>query len=589
MGLLDGFLSLRDDTNKVPDKTMVDGTAVNKEEEPTDSLDDSELLELAKGWESTWIKETKELKTSQEENRKYWLGNQNNNETIDGKGVSTDNRIFMALETFLPIATRQNPDPVVDGGDNEQAKEVANATKNMLVYQADQQRLKLKIKSVVRNWALDLLGVMKIGWDAEIDDIETLVIKTKNIILDPDASVCEGVEYNGKYIGEIKKDSASGMIKDFPKHKALITKRVDGKLGTKLQYQEWWTQDMVFWRFQDTILDRSDNPHWNEETTEEVVDKYGIMQSVPQKGMNHFKKKRMPYIFLSIFNTGDHPWDDTNLIQQNLPLQDVVDKRMKQIDKNTDNLNGGAVFSGDHFTKEQATQAQKALRNGDGVWVPSGDVNTAYIRDSGASLPSDVFNNLQDTRNEIDNIFGTHGTTRGERGASETATGRLTLKQGDESRIGGGVSEYIEQYADMIFNWWVQMMYVYYDEERTGTVIGEEQKSETFKIQSSSFAIVDRLSVSVKEGSLIPKDDVTKRNEAIALWQANAISILDLYIALKVPDPKKSTERWIMQQTNPMALVQDVPQDPQEQLMQQLFAQQSPTGGVIGQAPPQVQ
>lgn len=574
MGLLDGILSLQDKTNKVSDETMVDGVAIQKEVEPEEGLSKSELLDLAKGWESAWIKGTKDLKKSQKENKDYWLGKQSNGKGVDisGKRKSIDNRIFMALETFLPIATRQNPDPIVEGDDSEESRKVADATKNMLVFQADEQRLKLKIKSATRNWAIDLLGVAKIGWDTEIDDIETTIVPSKNIILDPDATICEGVDYTGKYIGETKKDSAADLVEMFPEEKDFIEGLVEGKMGTKLQYQEWWTKDLVFWRLKERILDKSENPHWNDEEERETVDEFGNVVTERERGKNHFRKKKMPYVFLSIFNMGEHPWDDTNLIQQNIPLQDIINKRIEQIDVNTDNLNGGAVFSGDHFTQEQATQAQKAMRAGQGVWVPTGDVRAAYIRDNGASLPSDVFNNLVDTRNEIDNVFGTHGTTRGERGAGETATGRLTLKQGDESRIGGGISEYIEQFADEIFNWWVQMFYVYYDEAHSGTVIGAEQASEHFELKKEDFAQVKRLSVSVKEGSLVPKDDITKRNEAIQLWGAGAISILDLYIALKHPDPQKATERWILQQTNPTALIEGEGGTVQEQLVQQLQA-----------------
>src|SRR6185503_12476817 len=104
----------------------------------------------------------------------------------------------------------------------------------------------------------------------------------------------------------------------------------------------------------------------------------------------------------------------------------------------------------------------------------------------------------------------------------------------DESRI-GLISEYLEQVADEIFNWYVQLMYVYYDEPHTIAVLGQQMATQYFTLSQQDF--IGNLTVSVKEGSLIPKDSLTKRNEAIELWGAGAIDPITLFERLEDPNP----------------------------------------------------
>lgn len=555
---LAGWFSLASSTNKIDDKEFETKDGIIGEFAPELKLDidDKDLIKMKKGWIDKWVNATKTLQKIQERNEKYWLGQHFTDIEMSEAEPLVDNRLFSSLETFLPIATKQNPEPLVEGDDSEDGRELANKVKKMLVYLADVQVLKLKIKSATRNWALYHLGMLKVGWDNATNDIMVDALRPQRMILDPTATVEEGVNYTGKYIGERKKDTAADLVERFPKKEQFIKNLVRGKMGTDVQYIEWWTPDFLFWTLKDEILDKFKNPHWNydDEDLVQKVDEFGneVEEIVP--GVNHFLNRRMPYIPISIFNIGKHPWDDTSLMQQNISLQDMLNRRMRQIDRNIDNMNNGIVLSGDHFTREQAANAAGTLARGGALWVPHGDVNTAYKRDSGASLPADVFNNTVDTRNEIDNIFGTHGTTRGERGPTETATGRIVLKESDVSRIGGGITEYLEQAVDQVFNWWTQLMYVYYDEEHIATVVGTEQAREQIKLIKDDFVNVKKLTVSVKEGSLLPTDELTKRNEAIELWGAGAISIIDLYKALKVPDPKEAAKRWFQQQTDPASL-----------------------------------
>ncbi len=478
-----------------------------------------------------------------------------------------DNAIYEALETFLPVATKRNPEPQTASDDTPEGKTLSDRVNRMLVYHADRLRMKLKLKRMTRYWALYFLGIAKIGWSEKENDLTFNVIRTQKIILDPEATIEEG-EYTGEYIGHIHQDTAANLARRFPKKEKTISERVKGHMGTMVGYTEWWTtSNMLFWTMEDEVLGKAKNPHWNETSTETQTDELGFEQETEAR--NHFASPKMPFVFLSIFNVGLHPHDDTSLVFQNLANQDLINKRKLQIDRNADNTNGGVVVSGDFFTKEEASQVANSRRRGGTIWVPSGDVTAAVQVMQPAQLPSFVYQDLVDSRQRLLDIFGVRGTTPSGLLNEQTVRGKIINRGSDESRIGGGISEYIEQVSDQIFNWFVQMMYVYYDETHTVPILGDQQAQQFISLRSTDFT--KKLTVSVKEGSLIPKDDLSQRNEAVDLWGAGALSPIDLFDKLEFPNPTQMAQRLFLWQNAPHLLFQGNP----EQGVQQVAAQQA--------------
>lgn len=566
MGFFDGFFSLSDNVNKVkagPDEETKEG-ALDLLPELKLSMDDKDLIDLKRDWEKLWNVAEPQIKKARDENENYWLGKHYSDveHRVSDLGGGedrplVDNKIFEALETFLPIATRQNPDPVVAADDTDEGKSLAEKVRKMHIYQADRLRLKLRIKRATRYWALYFLGVAKVGWSFNQKDITTEMIRPHKLILDPSATINDDMEYTGEFIGERKKEKASSLILKFPDKKKEIEEEVKGKMGTQVSYIEWWTDDFVFWTMKDEVLGKSKNPHWNEEADGETTDEFGNKQKTSVAGNNHFVVREKPYVFLSVFNLGLTPFDQTSLISQNLALQDVINKRQRQIDKNVDGMNGGWVVSGEMsgLNKEQATLAIAEARKGGGLYIESGNPNNAVVRMVGSSIPPDVFNQLADSRIEMQNVFGVAGSTAEGIKSEETVRGKIITRSGDASRIGGGISEYIEQFADRIYNWWTQLYYVYYTEEKTASIIGEERAREFITLVNTDLNI--ELTVSVKEGSMIPRDPLTERNEAVDLFSAGAMDLITLYEKLDHPNPRRAAERAFMQATAPKLLFQE--------------------------------
>jgi hypothetical protein len=528
----------------------------------TVDIEDSELLKLTRDWErewkTYWATEEKLTKEAEE----YWKGKQYTSiERQNSRRPLVDNLIFESLETFLPEATKQSAEPVVMADQTPEGRILERNIKTSLQFLADKLRLRLKLKRQARYWAIYKLGAIKVGWSPDTKQIFTDVVRTRKLILEKDATIDDGGIYTGEYIGEYKEATAKRMIELFPDKKTEIDAKAQGQDGSKIKYIEWWTAEMLFFTMDEIVLDKYRNPHWNYDSEDLTIDEYGNATPINVNGSNHFDSPQIPYVFLSVYNLGDHPLDDTSLILQNLSAQDMVNTLSKQIVRNVRKMNGGSAFASESFTKEEAREAQSALDSGDGVWVPTGDINAAFKQYQGTPLPSDVYGERADARSELRNIFGVKGSSAQGVASEQTVRGKLVISQKDSSRIGGGVSEYIEQCADRIFNWWVQLMYVYYDEPHYAAVLGTAKAQQTIQLKNKDLsAYTGELLISVKEGSMLPKDDVTKANQAIDLATAGFLSPIDLYDALDFPDPKETARNLFIWQNMPQTLFPELMQ-----------------------------
>ena len=110
----------------------------------------------------------------------------------------------------------------------------------------------------------------------------------------------------------------------------------------------------------------------------------------------------------------------------------------------------------------------------------------------------------------------------------------------------------MEQFADRIYNWFVQLLYVYDD-----------------NFQFIAGGRPPRIKVSVKEGSLLPKDSLSIDNQALELARLNRISTLDLYKRLEFPNPEEMAANVWLEVNAPQILFKDNP------LVQEALAMQA--------------
>jgi hypothetical protein len=187
----------------------------------------------------------------------------------------------------------------VTADNTDEGNSFAKDIQKMLIYQADRLRLKLRMKRVLRYWAIYMLGVAKMSWNETDNDMSMEILRPQTLILDPDATIDDDMEYTGQYVGQYKDDVASILIERFPNQSALITQIVDGKLGSKIKYIEWWSDEYLFWTYKDKVLAKTKNPHFNYEKIQTTIDKFGNPVQQVVAGQNHFAVPKIPFIFLS--------------------------------------------------------------------------------------------------------------------------------------------------------------------------------------------------------------------------------------------------------------------------------------------------
>lgn len=517
-------------------------------DELTLNMDDKELLLLARQREDKYREYEAPLKLRQEAQRTYYLGKQKTpgpTSTGEVPAISA-NLLFEAEETFLPAALSKNPEPVVWADNTPEGTKLSSDLKTLLQYHADTLVLRAKLTLMTRHWSIYFIGVMKHGWDTRINDIKTEVVDPQKLILDPECAVdCYG-DYDGEYIGERKTISASKLIKLFPKHKEYIIMITEGKLGTMVTYTEWWEDDMCYYTFRDIVLDKSKNPHFNYPQETSITDPVsGEPIEEQSQGPNHFAFPKKPYTFLTVFSLGKQPHDETGLIEQNIPNQRRITRRTEQLDYNLTKANNSDVFSEDNFNQETAKQAATAMAAGHPILVPSGKpISEAIARLAAPSAPDAFFKELEVSKQDLRSIFGTEGITSQPANEDTTARGMILNQQFDTSRIGGGIGDRLEQVADNVFNWWVQLYCVYYDEPHFAAVMGQMKAVEYIELTNSD--LNRRVVVSVAADSMKPKDEITEMNQAMTLWQEQALDPKTLLTILDFPDPQTTAENTVL-------------------------------------------
>lgn len=537
-------------------------------------MDDADLLKLKDEYETKDNGYSPKIKPRQDANKVYYQGRQRASGLQSNKVVPS-NLIFEAEETFIPQALSKNPEPVVWSDNTDEGKEGSNEIKTMLQYHADILCLRKKLGIMVRHWSIYFVGIAKHGWDSEIRDIKTELRNPQNFVFDPDGYIDEYGNYIGQFLGERIESSAEKLIEMFPKETAYITEKVTAKLGTKVVRTEWWTNEYCFSTFMDVVLEKHKNPYFNYDTPEET-DEAGNIITPATSAYNHFAIPKMPYTFLSVFSLQEHPHDITNLIEQNIPNQDRINDRDFQISKNLASANNSVVLSGQAFTAETASQAVNTFFEEGFLLVPNGDVEHAVKRIPANELPASIFKAQENDENKLRSIFGTQGISATSQDEDQTARGMILNQSHDSSRIGGGIGDALEQVADNIFNWWMQLYCVFYDEPHYGAVMGSSRAIEYVTIVNTD--LNRKFVISVSPNSMAPKDEITEANQAIELWGQKAIDPITLYQKLNYADPIESARKLVSWLTNPQAYAaQFLPQSQMQALAQ--GGQAPPPGG----------
>jgi hypothetical protein len=498
------------------------------------SMKDDDLIVQIKRWEEESEEFYGLLKRIWEKNLAYYHGIQTDSDRIQGKNSKTvDNRIWMAVETMIPIASARLPDIIIKPGEESDLSQInALQTQDVLNYHMDRVGIQSISERFIRDMLVKRYGVMKPCWDFRNDDVGVKYVDARRIrvpkfgtSIDELPFVIEDMEMTYdrvlEFFGESKANELIKSVKQEPKSDKKIRK------ATYL-IQEVWTNDYVCWKAGNIVLDKKKNPYYD----------FNDLKK------NYFNAPKKPYIIKSLFETDESIIGDTDYVQQVISLQDNINTRKRQIEDITNKVgNPYLLIDSDTMSEEEAAN----ITNEPGAIIYGRDAasGTKIRFETPGQVPAYMFSDLEFSIKDFDNIFGIHSTTRGEREGKETLGGRQILREADMGRI-DQVARQFERALDELANYWIQLMKLFYTEEKAFTILGEDGIRFVNDFTGDKIGNVKPL---VRLGSTIKEDEASIKQNAILLWQNKAIGLRTLYKMLRIPNMQEAVNDFIETQS----------------------------------------
>jgi hypothetical protein len=477
-----------------------------------------------------------------------------------------DNRLFSSSRAILSYATAQlaKPDITPSKGDEiylKGARDIGSA----LYQHALDEKVDFKVRSAVLNLISRKRGYLKLRFDPNLGangDIITEVCNPEDVII----SRFAGYLQNPDKVYHRVRCTVQELCGRFPDKEAeikaafSIQRGLYSQMSRMVEYFECWftfindkgvPDEGVCWFVHDKklILDKMLNPNWVRFKSRKRELQANVT-SIPPK----------PFVLFNYINTGHSAIDETCLIEQALPLQVALNKRLRQVGENADYVNGRWVADKNAFSQEDA----RGLINKGARTVAMVDMkksgNNPLQNVAPQALPAYVENTIYDYRNEIDGMMGTPSQFKGDQPNSKDTLGRdLMIKQQAgalQDDLVRAIAASMETYYTML----LQMMRVYYTDDYWFQTKGGDGKYEFILINGDK--LDSNVKVGVQTDSTLPLDKASQRAIAMELWKTgNAIAIKDLYEMVGLPNPELLAEHYLSQNTNPQEYLMSIKAD----------------------------
>lgn len=510
------------------------------------------------------------------------------------------NRIFRDTESVINALIANLPQPnLIPGNDSDASKKLARAQEKYFLKKYKDRNVKEQIRKGLRNLYLSRLIVLKPFWNSKINDFDVRSIDPRKIRVSKSSTK----EDDSEFVIEEVSDNLSAVAARFPAKKAEILKQYGYDETTEAEafinnpevtYKEAWVGDWVICKMKDQIISKTKNPYWDWDglmVTEEEFKSFTALSgdakvqalmpiklaqvsrapqqlatsaqnSVTAQGdttpgaiandnteyqsyfFNHFDHPRKPYIFATILNNENTPVGQTDFITQAAPLQEGIDRRKQDIDENASLVNGQIKVDSSVMSKADAQKLRYEARGV--IWGKN--VKDGVTREMGTPLPNFVFDDMVDSRSEIDNIMGASAAFRGQREGQETKAGRLALI--DQSYLALNELVQVVDYVNYeLFNWFYQLAKVRYTEHHYEKDLGKDGAVEAIELIRDGFE--DGVQVRVISGKTLPEDRQFKFEQAQNDVAKGILSPMDYLEVAGYDDPVGKAKNAVKYKLNP--------------------------------------
>lgn len=505
------------------------------------------------------------------------------------------NRVFVNQESVINSLIANPPGiNILPARKGEVAKQFASKLENYLRKRFNDLNTKEIVRMGLRNLYFGRLIVIKPFWNPVINDFDFRAIDPRNVRIAKYARK----EPDTEFVIEEIEDNLCAVIDRFPDKKDELMKKYGIRSETELyirnpdvKYKESWIQDYVIFTLDNIVLGTIRNPYWDWDgiliTEEEELQLNGKDEILGLEGdarrtfltqiklaqeqrkaesqvspegeqvetskykklhYNYFNNPRKPYIFATIFNNENSPIGRTDMITLSAELQRGIDKRKMDIDENCELANGVLKVDASVMGKSDAQRIRFETK---GVIWGKG-VKDGVTRETGQALPQMVFDDMLDSRAEIDNIMAATSAFRGEREGQETKAGRLALIQQSYLRLNELVQVVDYTYYEK-FCWAMQLCKTRYTEYHQVELENKEGELENIELIQDDIESGNK--VTIIAGKSLPVDDEFKFEQAQNDVLNGFISPPDYLEIAKYDDAKQLAKNAVLYKQNPLAVV----------------------------------
>lgn len=524
------------------------------------------------------------------------------------------NRIFPNVEAVINSVIANPPTlNMIPGRMGMESQDLSRKLERFFSKKYRDLNVKETFRMGLRNLYFGRLMVLKPFWNAKINDFDVRAIDPRDVRCSKYARSEQESEF---FIEDIKDNLCSLLSrfpekKDLIlKHNGMEDEEDAYIKNPEITYKEAWIGDYVIFKYGGIILDTIRNPYWDWDgiliTDEEEQQLnaspeeggvYGesrreLMQSIkidqpnrkmaeseepnnevetnaeedtegeeipPNEGhsepltykaynFNYWNQPRKPYIIATILNNENQPIGRTDFITMAAPLQESIDKRKQDIGQNCELVNGVIKVDSDVMDKSDAQQMAFEAK---GIIWGKGVVQ-GVARETGNPLPAMVYEDMMDSRNEIDNIMAASSAFRGEREGQETKAGRLALIQQSFLRLNEMV-QLIDYVSNEMFGWFYQLAKTRYTEPHYAKWTGKEGAVEILDLIQDDFETGSE--VMVVPGKTLPVDAEFRYQRAQEDVKGGIISPVDYMEEAGYQNPKELAQNAVMYKQNPAEAV----------------------------------
>lgn len=495
-----------------------------------------------------WNRKPWELQETDEKNIEYYLGNQIDQRFLLPHNTKyIDPRLFTSMRAILSYVTGQLAKPeILPSKSDDKSKRLARDIENALYQHGLNMHTGSRARAATMNVLYRKRGFLKLRWDANYGangDIVVDNIDPADIVVDRFARPHE----DPNIIYHKQRCTVEELIAKFPDKETEILQALSIKQGRQSQmtrmvtyYECWfsyWDSDNkkcqgLAWFLGGTevILGKMKNPNWIYKGSEKQ-----------QKIVNVTSEPIKPFVIFSYINTGRSLIDETSLFDMARPMQDVLNKRGRQIMENADYANGRFVASKKTFSEDDASKFVN--KNPKTVaLINSEDIGKSIQQYPAAQLPSYVVDTLLDARNEIDTVMGTPTQFRGEAPNKNAPTlGQDMLVKQQAGQLQDDLVEVVNGAMQHYYTYTLQMMKVYYTDDYWFQAKGEDGQYDFVMLNDDR--IDSNVKITIQTDSTLPLDKPSIRATALELAKMGRIDDLTLFEDLGLPDAQKRAER----------------------------------------------